>query len=204
VSAFEDLKRNWLEAKLHQTSKPKAIMFEHRVPAKTLLTELATLTVATLDLRFRDAGLAIAENNLLNAGGDWKSKFQPVYDWNTFWEPFAINTIDYYLKKNYSQRIAVAKTAVLCQWEGNSFEAANKDLDRLWRRFVKSQDVVPSLDKICEVNEERIELFMYLAGGYREPNEPDANFSGFLRTVQSWRELMETVRDLRWLESIEL
>jgi hypothetical protein len=205
VSTFANLKTRWQdikEKKSRHFPKLKGLVFEHRVPAKALQTELATLFTATLDTRFLEASRAIVESNLVDAGGNWRNKVQPVYGWNWIWEPFAINNIDHFLKRGDSLRMALAKTSVHCQWDGNSFEAATKDLERLWRRWVKSQAPVPSVKEICEEHEERINLFVHQAK--KDPSMSDADLSAFLSNMEAWRDLVKMISELRWLESIEL
>lgn len=107
---------------------------DFRTRPNDVIFELSMLYTATKDERFKDAVTAISEHQLAE-GNVWvRSAPSPVIDeLAARYENLATGLVQISLNDGLSLRLAVANCAANLRWPGNSFAAANKNIERLWR-----------------------------------------------------------------------
>jgi hypothetical protein len=129
---LKEFKMLWEEQLKSSFDKDNAI--KHAVAASQFQSELFFLAYATEDDRFVQAGLAIHDHGLVDSRGSWRrDRPRSRFDRKCHAEAIALAIVVGLLKKGISLRYACGVAATLVMWEANSFEAATKSIERLWR-----------------------------------------------------------------------
>lgn len=111
---------------------------EHSVTAPDFARELKLLADVTSDHRFDDALAAITELELVNARGQWRRDIAANSDFLAVVpRDYIFLAIEKALQRNCSLRLACAEAVVVGSLRGHSFDAACKEVERLWRDYRK-------------------------------------------------------------------
>jgi hypothetical protein len=129
---FDEAQRKWEQSRsTHLDPRPDKL--SHKTTGPALIRELHNLGYATGDRRFRDAIEAIRANGLITEGNKWVREWRsPLYDFGT--EDEIASRVDSLLQKGCSQELAFAINASGWGVKANSFEAAMKKVERIWRK----------------------------------------------------------------------
>jgi hypothetical protein len=140
MGLYEDCERRWNEYRQQLASKYGAArlqMPKHQVEAGRFLAELRFLAKNTSDARFADAISAVQEHKLTDRRGRWRrgcNGFSPR-NYDTESEAILAQNVEKRMQRSGdSLRAACAAVAEDCQIEAQTFAAAVKYLDRLWRQ----------------------------------------------------------------------
>jgi hypothetical protein len=137
---YAELAAQWEETRTGTKSDLRPDSIDHVVTAGRLMNQLVLLYTITRDVRFYDARKALWENRLLTSRGAWRKNFDG--------DRGALARKGYYdsvvlsvwgsIKDGMSLRMACAETVAATGMAGHSFEAACKDVERLYRSYVKA------------------------------------------------------------------
>jgi hypothetical protein len=135
MAEYDDAKTYWETTRgseIDQDRYPPLMSIP--VAAPTFMDQLFELAWATQDVRFVEAAKAIQEHNLVDRRGAWR-RDTPSFplDFRKLMEGRAADLVNLMLKDGCSLRTALARTVVICRWHGNSFTAATKHVERIWR-----------------------------------------------------------------------
>lgn len=132
-ATYEDAEVFWSASeKLNYRQITPGLKFRTR--PNDVIFELSALYATTKDERFRDAVTAISEHQLIRANKWVRNTPSPAIDGLVArYEDLAANIVQIGLNDGNSLRLAVASCAANLRWPGNSFAAANKNIERLWR-----------------------------------------------------------------------
>jgi hypothetical protein len=116
----------------------------HFVTGPEFLNELGLLHGMTEDQRFLDVIDALAEYEMMDLQCNWDRNYVP----NTgrakvkYFEDFIFCFVELKVRNGMSVRIACAEFVAGRAWPGHSFEAAVKEIERIWRRCRKTGEPV--------------------------------------------------------------
>jgi hypothetical protein len=137
---YAELAAQWEQTRLGNKSDLHPDSVDHVVTAGRLMNELALLYNITRDIRFYDARKALWENRLLTSRGAWRKKFdgdRGEHARKGYHDTVVLSVRDS-IKEGISLRMACAETVAVTGIPGHSFEAACKDVERLYRSYVKA------------------------------------------------------------------
>jgi hypothetical protein len=102
-----------------------------------MLKELGLLHAISGDDRFMAAVDAIAANELIDLDCNWVRDFVPPANENDlqYLKDVAFCGVEMNLNRRMSLRLACAQFVAAWPWIGHSFEAAVKEVERLWRSY---------------------------------------------------------------------
>ena len=134
------------EAQKRQDTRHR-IYARHVITAPDLLKQLFMLAELTADVRFADAARAVIDLDLVDGRATWRRDiphhlFAPMYKQ---WDDLAFVSVEHFLSIGLSRRLAFAETVVELRLAANSFDAAVKYVQRLWKAYkaeVRSTDEV--------------------------------------------------------------
>ena len=136
---YSELKAEW-EAKGLRGPSLLRPDIRHPVSAPQFLAELGFLTRLTGDRRFEDAVDAVAELGLIDEDCNWHrdpvTKMPPPPLENL--KDIIFFKTQSSIEKGKTLRLACAEAAVKLGMFGHSFEAACKEIERLWRGYIKA------------------------------------------------------------------
>lgn len=130
---YESAERHWItHDKIDFRGIEDDLAF--KIDAPDLIIALETLHMVTGDARFQGALEALREDGLVS-GYSWtkKSPFPIVNGLEERHKGKAARLVGMFVENGISARLAIANTAANLQWPGNSFPAAFKAVERLWR-----------------------------------------------------------------------
>lgn len=105
-----------------------------KIDAVEFVISLEKLHMITGDARFLGAVEALRERGIVS-GYSWvqKSPFPFVNGLEERYKDKAAQLVSQFVERGVSARLAIANTVANLQWPGNSFSAAFKAVERLWR-----------------------------------------------------------------------
>jgi hypothetical protein len=140
LSTYEQLEAEWKQTRTSTKSELRPDSIDHVVTAGRLMDELVLLYNLTRDVRFHDARKALWQNELLTSRGAWRKNFDG--------ERAALARKGHYdnvalivwgrIKSGTSIRRACAESVAVTGIGGHSFEATCKEVERLYRSYVKA------------------------------------------------------------------
>src|SRR5215212_5056919 len=137
---YEELEAQWKQVRTGKTSDLRPEGIDHVVTAGRLMHELTLLYNVTRDVRFYDARKALWQSGLLTSRGAWRKNFggaraalasKGCHD-NVVLAVWAR------IKDGSSLRMACAESVALSGMAGHSFAAVCKEVERLYRSYVKA------------------------------------------------------------------
>lgn len=130
---YESAERHWVaHDKIDFRGVEDELAF--KIDAPSFVIALETLHMVTGDARFQAAVEALREVGVVS-GYSWtsKSSFPIVNGLEERHKAKAARLVSLFVENGISARLAIANTAANLQWPGNSFPAAFKAVERLWR-----------------------------------------------------------------------
>jgi hypothetical protein len=119
---------------------------QHHTSSSVFLKELGFLHALTGDQRFEDVIAAIAEYELIDLEGNWRrdpaTALLPPPELENFRDIIFVRILSL-TRKGSSLRMACAQVVVEMRISGHSFEAACKEIERLYRSYI-AKDENPS------------------------------------------------------------
>lgn len=111
-----------------------------KIDAVEFVIALEKLHMITGDARFLGAVEALRERGIVS-GYSWvhKSPFPFVNSLEERYKDKAAQLVGQFVGHGVSARLAIANTVANLQWPGNSFPAAFKAVERLWRASAKPE-----------------------------------------------------------------
>jgi hypothetical protein len=148
---YKEAKEAWELARASSKLLPKFTIERHVTSGIQFVSQLVNLSFATDDdPRFQEVYNALVEHDLIDQTTlQWKKGLAPpsVQDLNQMMKKMMINRVDDFVAEGRSHRQAFALIAAAMRIEANSFEAAVKMIERIWRSERRKSDVALGLDK---------------------------------------------------------
>jgi hypothetical protein len=137
---YEELEAQWKQVRTGKKSTLHPDGIDHVVTAGRLIGELTLLFTVTQDIRFYEARKALSENKLLTSRGAWRKKFdggrsEPA--WKGYQDTVVL-AVWGSIESGTSLRMACAEAVALTGMPGHSFTATCKNVERLYRSYVKA------------------------------------------------------------------
>jgi hypothetical protein len=148
---YKEAKEAWELARATSKLLPKFTVERHVTSGMQFVTQLVNLSFAADDdPRFQELYNALVEHDLIDQTTcRWKKGLaQPsVQDLNQRMKKITINGVNDFVAEGRSHRQAFALIAAAMRVEANSFEAAVKMIERIWRSERRKSDDALGLDK---------------------------------------------------------
>ena len=142
VGRYAEFKAEWKAAREREPAETTLARprIDHIVTAGRLLDELVLLYKETRDVRFVEARNAVYQSGLLDRHGSWRRRCisRHLSLSHRSHEAIVVLSVWERMKQGESLRVSCAHLVALWSLPGQSFEAACKEVERLYRSYVRS------------------------------------------------------------------